>query len=92
MPVYALPAEVTLDSASGIRRLALAVLRAESTPWVVDATALTRFDSSILALLLELRRAAPQEQLEVRGVPARLNDLAAAYGLAFLLEAAAAYS
>ncbi|WP_079420309.1 STAS domain-containing protein [Thiomonas intermedia] len=92
MPLYALPAELTFDSASGVRRLALAALRTQTTPWAVDAGALTHFDSSALALLLELRRAAPQEQLDVRAAPARLSDLAAAYGLEFLFDAAAAHS
>ena len=92
MPVYALPAELTLDSASEVRRLALAALRAQTTPWAVDAGALAHFDSSTLALLLELRRAAPLEQLDVHAVPERLRDLAAAYGLEFLFDAAAAHS
>ena len=92
MPVFALPANVTLDTATDIRRSALAALRADSTPWAVDAGTLTQFDSATLALLLELRRAAPGEQLDVRAAPPRLNDLAAAYGLEFLLNAAAAHS
>jgi len=93
MPVYALPAALTLDTASAVRRQALAALGealgAQSTPWVVDAGALQTFDSAALALLLELRRAAPQEALEVNAIPARLRDLAQAYGLEFLFGPAA---
>ena len=93
MPVYALPADLTLDTASAVRRQALAALGeppgAQSTPWGVDAGALRTFDSVALALLLELRRAAPQQALEVKAIPARLRDLAKAYGLEFLLGPAA---
>jgi phospholipid transport system transporter-binding protein len=89
MPVYALPADLTLDTASAARRQALATLGAQSTPWVVDAGALQTFDSAALALLLELRRAAPQEALVVKAIPARLRDLAQAYGLEFLFGPAA---
>ena len=93
MPVFALPADLTLDTASAVRRQALAALGeasgAQSTPWVVDAGALHTFDSAALALLLELRRVAPQQALEVKAIPARLRDLAQAYGLEFLFGPAA---
>ncbi|MGA8010424.1 MAG: STAS domain-containing protein [Thiomonas sp.] len=92
MPVFALPADLTLDTASAVRRQALATLGADAKPWVVDASALQTFDSAGLALLLELRRGAPQQVLEVRAVPKRLGDLATAYGLDFLFDAAAAHS
>lgn len=100
MPVYALPADLTLDTASAVRRQALAALGeasgaasgAQSTPWVVDAGALHTFDSAALALLLELRRVAPQQALEVKAIPARLRDLAKAYGLEFLFGPAAEHS
>ncbi|MDY0330119.1 MAG: STAS domain-containing protein [Thiomonas sp.] len=87
MPVYALPAALTLDTASAVRRQALAALQAQPAPWVVDTSALQAFDSAALAFLLELRRAAPGQALEVNAVPARLRDLANAYGLAFLFGA-----
>ena len=86
MPVFTLPTDLTLDTATAVRRQALSALNAEPTPWSVDAGALQTFDSAGLALLLELRRAAPQQALQVRGVPKRLGDLARAYGLDFLLE------
>lgn len=89
---FALPAELTLASAVGLRRQALAALAAAPAPWVVDARALQTFDSAALSWLLELRRHAPQQRLEVQAVPQRLRDLAAAYGLDFLFEAAGAHS
>ncbi|MDD4885584.1 MAG: STAS domain-containing protein [Thiomonas sp.] len=92
MPLFALPAELTLDTATAVRRQALSALAADASPWMVDAGALLTFDSSGLALLLELRRAAPQQALQVRGVPERLGDLAQAYGLDFLLAPAAPQS
>lgn len=89
MPAFSLPTELTLNTASAVRRQALAALSAQPAPWEIDASGLQTFDSSGLALLLELRRAAPQQTLQVRGVPQRLHDLAIAYGLDFLLTQAA---
>jgi phospholipid transport system transporter-binding protein len=88
MAAFSLPTELTLGTAPAVRQQALAALAAQSAPWVVDCAALQVFDSAGLALLLELRRAAPGQALEVRGVPRRLHDLAKAYGLDFLLAQA----
>ena len=57
---------------------------------VLDAMPLTRFDSAALAVLLELRRQAATlgKQLSIRGLPGRLSDLAALYGIAELLQPA----
>jgi phospholipid transport system transporter-binding protein len=51
---------------------------------VVNGAALQRFDSSALAVLLELRRqcAAVGKQLTVSGLPKRLSELAGLYGVA----------
>ncbi|MBN2692464.1 MAG: STAS domain-containing protein [Burkholderiaceae bacterium] len=92
MSAFALPADLTLDTAVVLRRRALAALAASPAPWVVDAGALQTFDSAALACLLELRRDAPQQRLEVRAAPQRLRDLAAAYGLDFLFDAPSAHS
>jgi phospholipid transport system transporter-binding protein len=56
----------------------------------VDASALGQFDSSALAVLLELRRDAHTQgrTFAVRGMPQRLTDLAALYGVGELLSAA----
>jgi phospholipid transport system transporter-binding protein len=57
---------------------------------IVDATALTRFDSSALAVLLECRReaAALGRGFAVKGLAPRLRELASLYGVAGLLPAA----
>ena len=58
---------------------------------VLDAGALGQFDSSALAVLLELQRRAASagRQLRVERVPARLAELAGLYGVAGLLGMAA---
>lgn len=88
MSVFSLPAELTLGTATAARQQALAALAAQPAPWVVDCSALQVFDSAGIALLLELRRAAPGQALQVRGVPQRLHDLAKAYGLDVLFAQA----
>ena len=57
---------------------------------VVDASALTQFDSSALAVLLECRREATGlgRSFSVKGLPPRLRELASLYGVAGLLHAA----
>ncbi|WCM89391.1 STAS domain-containing protein [Acidovorax sp. NCPPB 3576] len=57
---------------------------------VVDASALTTFDSSALAVLLGCRRAAMLEgkRFEVKSLPAGLQKLAGLYGVGELLPAA----
>lgn len=57
---------------------------------VVDATALRSFDSSALAVLLALRRecARAGKHFAVSGLPQRLRDLAALYGIEALLTGA----
>lgn len=54
---------------------------------VVDASALRQFDSSALAVLLDCRRfvVAMGWALVVQGMPPRLRQLAALYGVADLL-------
>ena len=89
MPRFALPERVTLDDASSTLESAVAALRGDGA-WAVDAAALRVFDSSCLALLLELRRRAGAAGLEVIGVPDRLRALAGAYGIDFALGEGAA--
>jgi len=62
-------------------------LSAQPAAVVVDASALNRFDSSALAVLLALRRQAAQlgKSFTVEGLPQRLGDLARLYGIAALL-------
>ena len=83
---FSLPADLTLHSAAALRRRPLAALAAHPGPWAIDASALRTFDSACLALLLELRRAAPAGALRIESPPQRLQDLAAAYGVAFVID------
>jgi phospholipid transport system transporter-binding protein len=87
-----LPAELTHAQAPACARMLAAALRADPGPHAVaDAAALASFDSSALAVLLDCRREALAlgKDFAVRQLPARLRDLAALYGVAELLPAAA---
>jgi phospholipid transport system transporter-binding protein len=55
---------------------------------VLDASALTQFDSSALAIILACRRAvlAKGAQLRITGLPERAQTLAKVYGLSELLH------
>jgi phospholipid transport system transporter-binding protein len=83
---FALPAAVTLEDVGEIAARALVALHGCDGAWVVDAAALRAFDSSCLALLLELQRAGGARALQVRGAPPRLRQLAGAYGLDFIFD------
>jgi phospholipid transport system transporter-binding protein len=54
-----------------------------AVPVAIDASALTHFDSSALAVLLECRRlaAAAGRRIELRHAPRKLEQLARLYGL-----------
>lgn len=84
-----LPAELTHPQATASLRMLLQGLASQQGPVLVDATALTRFDSSALAVLLQCRREALslQRSFSVRGLPERLRSLAVLYGVAQLLPA-----
>lgn len=58
-------------------------------PVVLDASALQRFDSSALAVLLACRRMvlASGQGMAVRGLPPRLRQLAGLYGIGELIPA-----
>lgn len=84
-----LPAELTQREAVACLAMLREVARAEQGPdWVLDAGNLDTFDSSALAVLLELRRDALRagRRLVLRAMPARLRELAHLYGVAVLLE------
>jgi phospholipid transport system transporter-binding protein len=86
-----LPAELTHDQAGACCRMLVQGLRTQAEPAVVaDAGALSRFDSSALAVLLECRREslAVGKTFSISRMPARLRDLATLYGVAELLPAA----
>ncbi len=85
-----LPAELTHEHAAACCRMLAQALRAQPAVAVVaDAAALQKFDSSALAVLLDCRREAlaAGKTFSVRGLPARLRDLASLYGVAELLPA-----
>ncbi|NJM43046.1 MAG: STAS domain-containing protein [Brachymonas sp.] len=85
-----LPAEITHASARTCARMLAQALRSQEHTVVADASALQKFDSSALAVLLECRREAQIQgkSFSVRGLPERLRNLAALYGVAQLLPAA----
>ena len=85
-----LPAELTHRQASDALRMLLQALKAQREPQVVvDAGALTTFDSSALAVLLECRRTALFEGrcFMVKALPPALASLAGLYGVQELLPA-----
>jgi phospholipid transport system transporter-binding protein len=86
--VLALPAVLT-HAQAGPCLVQLAAGISTGPKWVVlDAQPLQDFDSSALAVLLELRRVCLRlgKQLHIQGAPERLMHLAALYGVRALLE------
>lgn len=85
-----LPSVIThaqaLDTARGLKTQ----LVSATTAVVLDATALTQFDSSALAVMLACRREAlaAGKTFSVHGMPARLSQLALLYGVAELVPSA----
>lgn len=85
-----LPATVTITEASdAMRALAQAAAGESGAELTLDASALVRFDTSALAVLLECRRIAQArgKRFSLLRPPARLIDLAQLYGLSPLLVA-----
>ncbi len=78
------------DAPACLRMLQQGQAATQESVTVVDATALTHFDSSAIAVLLECRREASAggRGFAVKGLPPRLRELAALYGVAGLLPAA----
>ena len=86
-----LPAELTHEHAAACCRMLGQGIRTDAAPAIVaDAGALSRFDSSALAVLLDCRREALAQGkiFSVKGLPSRLRVLAGLYGVAELLPAA----
>lgn len=85
-----LPAVLTARDARGTLAMLDETLRSETGPGpvLVDASRLQTFDTSALAVLVELGRAARawQRGYAVRGMPARLLSLARLYGVEALLQ------
>ena len=83
-----LPAEITHRQANVCLQMLLQAAGRESEPLVtVDAKPLERFDSSALAVLLEVRRACLRDgrELRVQAMPERLHSLSDLYGVLGLL-------
>lgn len=88
MPALALPSLLTHDQAAVCAQTLAAGIRAEvSDKVVIDASALARFDSSALAVLLQCRReaVASGKGLSIDGLPAKLRELAGLYGIQALI-------
>ncbi len=91
-----LPDRLTLAEARGAAQALAAQAAAQpaGAALVVEASALARFDSSALAVLMEVRRRAEAggRTLRVAGAPPRLQALARLYGVAEVLGLAPAAS
>ena len=87
-----LPAEIDHARAAEVTQALRAAVRAQGVDGrvLVDAAALQKFDSSALAVLLELWRTAQAQgqPWHVTGASLRLQNLAALYGVDHLLLAA----
>ena len=88
--MLSLPEELTHASANACLAQLMTGLQTQADPVVVNAQALSRFDSSALAVLLEFRRAGAHlgKSVVVQGLPQRLQDLATLYGIEGLLPIA----
>jgi phospholipid transport system transporter-binding protein len=82
-----LPATATLEQAAALAASLPAAVSAGSGVLRIDASALTAFDSSTIALLLQAQRLARAagRSVEVAGAPAKLHELAQLYGVDGLL-------
>ena len=82
-----LPASVTMHEASEVLRRLEAALPAIGEGLEIDAAALRAFDTSLLAVLLQVLRSAQARGVGVRlaHAPAKLASLAALYGVESLL-------
>ncbi len=85
--MLSLPAELTHKQATACLAALVSGVDSEPSPVVVNAAPLQRFDSSALAVLLELRRTCLRgnKTLVVQGFPPHLGNLAALYGIEGLL-------
>ncbi len=88
--MLSLPATLTQDQARACLEQLAEKLPSEAAQVVVDAALLRNFDSSALAVLLELRRECARvgKRFTVQGLPSRLRDLASLYGIEGLLPSA----
>jgi phospholipid transport system transporter-binding protein len=88
-PALFLPALLTHDQATVCARtLGLGIQAEQSEAVCIDASALEKFDSSALAVLLQCRRdsVASGKSFAVTGQPLKLLELADLYGIGELLQ------
>jgi phospholipid transport system transporter-binding protein len=85
--VLAMPAVLTHESAADFSLTLKQAVLAQPAEVVADASALSEFDSSALAILLACRREAlaAGKSFSVRSAPPRLRQLAELYGVAELI-------
>lgn len=82
-----LPADATLQKVAELAAALPAALAGGSGEFTVDASALTGYDTSTIALLMQARRTAQAagRGFRVTGAPRQLQQLAALYGVEELL-------
>jgi anti-anti-sigma regulatory factor len=80
---YVLPAFVTLHNVAATSAALLQAIQAGDH--VIDASAVTQADSSLMALLLQARRSA--QNVRVTGLSPRAQQLMALYGVQEFLHA-----
>jgi phospholipid transport system transporter-binding protein len=88
--IIAMPEVVTMHVASGVLQTMSKLLKSQTaTTAKVDARALQTFDSSAVAVLLELKRELAQggRTLQAVNLPPKLKELVALYGVSELLPA-----
>ena len=85
------PAVLTQVQALETARMIHEQVLAQGDTVVLDASALTQFDSSALAVMLACRRdaLAAGKAFAVQGLPPKLGQLASLYGVSELIPAAA---
>ena len=86
-----LPVVLTHESAADFSQTLMQAVLSQDGEVVADASALTEFDSSALAILLECRREAlaAGKSFSVQAAPPRLRQLAGLYGVAGLIPVTA---
>ncbi|MES2401273.1 MAG: STAS domain-containing protein [Pseudomonadota bacterium] len=86
-----LPPVLTHAEAAGFSASLKQLVAQQGATVIADASALSQFDSSAIAVLLACRREAlaTGKAFSVQGLPARLRQLAGLYGVADLIPAAA---
>jgi phospholipid transport system transporter-binding protein len=81
--VFALPASCTFENATALAQAGAVALQNSATA-EVDCAALAEFDSSVISVLLSLKRSAPTAQ--VHNLPSKAQSLARLYGVETLLQ------